>query len=94
MINFGILYGMSPHGLAAATGMTFMAAKQFIDEYYSFKKTQGYSEFEISQKREALENVLIPYTEDENNKMIKDAGFSHCEMVFKWVNFATFIAIK
>lgn len=68
--------------------------KQFIDEYYSFKKTQGYSEFEISQKREALENVLIPYTEDENNKMIKDAGFSHCEMVFKWVNFATFIAIK
>ncbi|QEZ88585.1 carboxy-S-adenosyl-L-methionine synthase CmoA [Aliarcobacter cibarius] len=68
--------------------------KQLIDEYYSFKKAQGYSEFEISQKREALENVLIPYTEDENNKMIKDAGFSHCEMIFKWVNFATFIAIK
>ncbi|MBL3519313.1 carboxy-S-adenosyl-L-methionine synthase CmoA [Arcobacter lanthieri] len=68
--------------------------KQFIDEYYSFKKTQGYSEFEISQKREALENVLIPYTEDENKKMIKDAGFKHCETVFKWVNFALFIAIK
>ena len=68
--------------------------KQLIDEYYSFKKAQGYSEFEIYQKREALENVLIPYTEDENNKMIKDAGFSHCEMIFKWVNFATFIAIK
>ncbi len=68
--------------------------KQLIDEYYSFKKTQGYSEFEISQKREALENVLIPYTEDENKKMIKDAGFTHCEMIFKWVNFATFIAIK
>ncbi|MFY9107684.1 carboxy-S-adenosyl-L-methionine synthase CmoA [Aliarcobacter cryaerophilus] len=68
--------------------------KQFIDEYYSFKKTQGYSEFEISQKREALENVLIPYTEDENKKMIKDAGFKHCETLFKWLNFATFIAIK
>ncbi|RBQ31287.1 carboxy-S-adenosyl-L-methionine synthase CmoA [Aliarcobacter vitoriensis] len=68
--------------------------KQFIDEYYSFKKTQGYSEFEISQKREALENVLIPYTEDENKKMIEDAGFKHCETVFKWVNFALFIAIK
>jgi len=68
--------------------------KQSIDEYYEFKKTQGYSEFEISQKREALENVLIPYTEDENKKMILDAGFSHCETVFKWVNFATFIAIK
>lgn len=68
--------------------------KQFIDEYYDFKKMQGYSEFEIAQKREALENVLIPYTEDENKKMIKDAGFKDCETVFKWVNFATFIAIK
>jgi tRNA (cmo5U34)-methyltransferase len=68
--------------------------KQCIDEYYKFKKTQGYSEFEIAQKREALENVLIPYTQDENIKMIKDAGFSHCEVLFKWVNFATFIAIK
>ena len=68
--------------------------KQSIDEYYEFKKNQGYSEFEISQKREALENVLIPYTEEENKKMILDAGFSHCETIFKWVNFATFIAIK
>ncbi|RXJ66221.1 carboxy-S-adenosyl-L-methionine synthase CmoA [Halarcobacter ebronensis] len=68
--------------------------KQSIDEYYEFKKTQGYSEFEIAQKREALENVLIPYTEEENKKMILEAGFSHCETIFKWVNFATFIAIK
>ncbi|RXJ55226.1 carboxy-S-adenosyl-L-methionine synthase CmoA [Candidatus Marinarcus aquaticus] len=68
--------------------------KQSIDEYYKFKKTQGYSEFEIAQKREALENVLIPYSEEENRQMIEDAGFSHCETLFKWVNFATFIAIK
>lgn len=68
--------------------------KQSIDEYYSFKKQQGYSEFEIAQKREALENVLIPYTEEENKKMIHDAGFEHCETLFKWINFATFIAIK
>jgi tRNA (cmo5U34)-methyltransferase len=68
--------------------------KHCIDEYYAFKKNQGYSEFEIAQKREALENVLIPYTQEENLQMIKDAGFSHCEVIFKWVNFATFIAIK
>ena len=68
--------------------------KQFIDEYYLFKKTQGYSEFEISQKREALENVLIPYSYEENKKMILDAGFSNFDCIFKWVNFATFIAIK
>jgi tRNA (cmo5U34)-methyltransferase len=68
--------------------------KQFIDEYYKFKKTQGYSEFEIAQKREALENVLIPYTYEENKKMILDAGFKHFDCIFKWVNFSTFIAIK
>ncbi|MEA3554127.1 MAG: carboxy-S-adenosyl-L-methionine synthase CmoA [Campylobacterota bacterium] len=68
--------------------------KQFIDEYYNFKKTQGYSEFEIAQKREALENVLIPYTYEENKKMIEDAGFKYFDCIFKWVNFATFIAVK
>lgn len=34
VVNFGVLYGMSPHGLAAAAGMDFMAAKHFIDEYF------------------------------------------------------------
>lgn len=68
--------------------------KKFIDCYYEFKKEQGYSEFEISQKREALENVLIPYTYEENKKMIKECGFKDFDCLFKWVNFATFIAIK
>ena len=36
-INFGVLYGMSPHGLAAATGMTFGQAKEFIDEYFRLR---------------------------------------------------------
>ncbi len=38
VINFGILYGMSPHGLSSATGMTFVAAKQFIDKYFELRK--------------------------------------------------------
>jgi DNA polymerase-1 len=38
VINFGILYGMSPHGLSAATGMTFVAAKDFIDKYFELRK--------------------------------------------------------
>lgn len=38
VINFGVLYGMSPHGLSAATGMTFAAAKQFIDKYFELRK--------------------------------------------------------
>jgi DNA polymerase-1 len=38
VINFGILYGMSPHGLVAATGMSYAAAKKFIDSYFTIRK--------------------------------------------------------
>jgi DNA polymerase I len=38
VINFGVLYGMSPHGLSAATGMTFIEAKKFIDQYFELRK--------------------------------------------------------
>lgn len=38
VINFGVLYGMSPHGLSAATGMTFIEAKKFIDQYFDLRK--------------------------------------------------------
>ena len=48
----------------------------------NFKKTKGYSEFEITQKREALENVLVPYSEEENKKMMTDTGFIYCETLF------------
>lgn len=68
--------------------------KDLIECYYDFKKTQGYSEYEIMQKREALENVLVPYSEEENIKMALNNGFTHCEVIFRWANFATFIAIK
>jgi len=68
--------------------------KQMIECYYDFKKAQGYSEYEIMHKREALENVLIPYTEQENREMALRCGFSHCETLLRWANFATFIAIK
>ena len=68
--------------------------KQMIDIYYDYKKEQGYSEFEIAQKREALENVLIPFTIKENIQMCKDAGFKNIETVFQWANFVTFVVKK
>jgi len=37
VINFGVLYGMSPHGLSAATGMNFTQAKDFIDQYFMLR---------------------------------------------------------
>ncbi len=68
--------------------------KQMIDIYYNYKKEQGYSEYEIAQKREALENVLIPFTIKENIQMCKDAGFKKIETVFQWANFVTFVVKK
>jgi len=68
--------------------------KQMIDIYYDYKKTQGYSEYEIAQKREALENVLIPFTIEENIHMCKETGFSQIDTVFQWANFVTFVAKK
>ncbi|MGB4966666.1 MAG: DNA polymerase I [Candidatus Saccharimonadales bacterium] len=64
-INFGVLYGMSPHGLAAATGMTFGQAKEFIDEYFRLRapllgyldglkvqaRTDGYVETLLGRRR-------------------------------------------
>ena len=66
--------------------------KQMIDIYYDYKKSQGYSEYEIAQKREALENVLIPFTVGENSKMCRDAGFRQVDTIFQWANFVTFAA--
>ncbi len=68
--------------------------RNFIKYYYDMKRRNHYSEMEISQKREALENVLIPYKLSENITMLRDAGFSHCEVFFKWYNFTGLIAIK
>lgn len=68
--------------------------RNFIKYYYDYKRRNQYSELEISQKREALENVLIPYKLSENVKMLMEAGFSHTEVFFKWYNFSGFIAIK
>lgn len=69
-------------------------AKQMIEIYAEYKQIQGYSETEIIKKREALENVLVPYSEKENIKMLENAGFKKIETFFKWANFQSFIAFK
>lgn len=68
--------------------------RDFINYYYAMKRRHHYTEMEISQKREALENVLIPYKVSENITLFRNAGFAHCELFFKWYNFAGIIAKK
>ena len=66
----------------------------FIDFYYDYKRKNGYSEEEIIRKREALENVLIPYRFDENFELFQRNGFEIVETFFQWNNFAGFLCVK
>ena len=68
--------------------------REFIEIYHQFKRDRGYSELEIAKKREALENVLIPFTIDENKALLKRVGFVSVETFFQWFNFSSFIAVK
>ena len=62
-----------------------------VELYFEYKRRQGYSELEISRKRDALENVLVPLTVSENIEMLHRAGFERVELLLKWFNFATFV---
>ena len=68
--------------------------EQFQGSYYQYKKRRGYSELEIANKREALENVLIPLPIQENMDMLLQAGFTRVETFFQWFNFVSIVACK
>ncbi|HUC87153.1 MAG TPA: DNA polymerase, partial [Candidatus Saccharimonadales bacterium] len=60
-INFGVMYGMSPHGLSVATGMKREEAVAFIERYFEVRKTlktyiEGIKEF--ARKNEYTETLL------------------------------------
>ncbi len=62
--------------------------------HHAFKKAQGYSDLEISQKRTALDNVLIPETFTQHQNRLQQVGFSSAEVWFQYFNFASIIALK
>lgn len=66
----------------------------FIKYYYDLKRRNGYSDTEIVQKREALENVLVPYKLLENRELLLRSGFRYVDVFFKWYNFCGIVAIK
>jgi len=65
-----------------------------VDMHQRFKKSQGYSNLEISQKRTALENVLLPESLDRHRSRAREAGFSSLEVCFQCFNFASMLAFK
>jgi len=65
-----------------------------IELHHEFKRSNGYSELEIAQKRTALENVLVPETLNTHRGRLARAGFSSCDVWFQCFNFASLIALK
>ncbi len=64
------------------------------DVYRQFKRENGYSDLEISQKRDALEKVLVPDTLEAHFRRLEQAGFSFVDVLLKWFNFSSIIAVK
>lgn len=65
-----------------------------IDLHHDFKRANGYSELEISQKRSALENVMIPDTREDHYERFSSCGFSHYSTWYQCFNFCSMFAIK
>ncbi|MCL4144232.1 UNVERIFIED_CONTAM: hypothetical protein GTU68_066940 [Idotea baltica] len=62
--------------------------------HHDFKRANGYSDLEIAQKRDSIENVLVPITIEENIQMLKESGFDIVYPVLTWYTFVTLAAIK
>ncbi len=62
--------------------------------YENFKEQAGYSKIEIARKKEALENVLVPFSLPEILQMLHECGFASAEPIMQWNNFVSIIARK
>ncbi|MCG6658667.1 carboxy-S-adenosyl-L-methionine synthase CmoA [Halomonas campisalis] len=65
-----------------------------VERYHDFKRANGYSDLEISQKRTALENVLVPDTLEAHHARLARAGFPRSLTWFQYLNFASLVAFK
>ncbi|TNH05789.1 carboxy-S-adenosyl-L-methionine synthase CmoA [Testudinibacter sp. TR-2022] len=65
-----------------------------IDLHHEFKRANGYSELEVSQKRTALENVMRTDSIPQHKVRLREVGFAHVELWFQCFNFGSMIAIK
>ncbi|MEN8259938.1 MAG: carboxy-S-adenosyl-L-methionine synthase CmoA [Pseudomonadota bacterium] len=93
-----ICHGLLPGGaLILSEKLGFVDPRQhqlYTDMHRAFKKAQGYSDLEISQKRAALEKVLIPETLNAHRQRLEAAGFESAEVWFQYFNFASMVALK
>jgi tRNA (cmo5U34)-methyltransferase len=76
--------------------LCFGAEEQLLQDelHLDFKRANGYSDLEIAQKRSAIENVLIPETEQTHIERLKAAGFRQVIRWYQCFNFVSFLAVK
>ena len=93
-----IYQGLLPGGvLVLSEKVAFEGSWQndvFTLLHHDFKRANGYSDLEISQKRAALEKVLMPESIAQHKENLSDAGFAQCDAWFQCFNFASMLAIK
>jgi len=93
-----IWQGLNPGG-ALVLSEKFSFEDQQVGEllfnmHHDFKRANGYSELEISQKRSMLENVMLTDTVEAHKARLKAAGFEHAELWFQCFNFGSLVAVK
>lgn len=90
--------GLLPGGILVLSEKIALEDERFQELFttihHAFKKTRGYSELEISQKRSALEKVLIPETLETHLRRLREAGFERSEVWYQCFNFASLVSIK
>jgi len=94
----GIYAGLNHGGVLVLSEKVVFADATETDRmnqlYQGFKKTMGYSDLEISQKRNALENVLIPDSKELHYDRLKSIGFDEVYQCFRGFNFVSYLASK
>ncbi|MFP8966921.1 carboxy-S-adenosyl-L-methionine synthase CmoA [Pokkaliibacter sp. CJK22405] len=89
--------GMLPGGaLILSEKICFDEPEQSVQEvlHHDFKRANGYSDLEISQKRTSLENVLITESIDTHRKRLLEAGFNQALLWYQCFNFVSILALK
>jgi len=93
-----IYQGLNPGGaLVLSEKFSFEDAdvgELLFNMHHDFKRANGYSELEISQKRSMLENVMLTDSVEAHKARLRQAGFEHSELWFQCFNFGSLVALK
>ena len=93
-----IFQGLNPGGILVLSEKVVFddetESERMVQLYQGFKKTMGYSDLEISQKRNALEKVLIPDSDQQHLARLQEIGFDEVYLCFRSFNFISWLAIK